>query len=176
VTKDYAEALEADGLVVPGVGAYAACMRGLHLVRGGTLVWDRLRKAAAGARHLRRHAGAVRGGRRARRAHRGHRRARRAVTRLEAPVVPAHGLEHRRRAPRGRGCSPGSSRSGFYFVHSYAAQPPSGAVEDTLTTSAEHGVRFAAGVERGVLSATQFHPGEERRRRRGAARELGGDL
>ena len=38
VTKDYAEALEADGLVVPGVGAYAACMRGLHLVRGGTLV------------------------------------------------------------------------------------------------------------------------------------------
>ena len=38
VTRDYAAALDADGLVVPGVGAYAACMRQLHAVRGGTLV------------------------------------------------------------------------------------------------------------------------------------------
>jgi glutamine amidotransferase len=36
LTKDYDVALEADGLVVPGVGAFAACMRGLNAVRGGT--------------------------------------------------------------------------------------------------------------------------------------------
>jgi glutamine amidotransferase len=44
LTKDFDTALEADGLVVPGVGAFAACMRGINAVRGGTLVWDRLRK------------------------------------------------------------------------------------------------------------------------------------
>jgi glutamine amidotransferase len=42
----------------------------------------------------------------------------------------------------------------FYFVHSYAARD----VPDAMTTYAEHGERFAAAVERGVLSATQFHP------------------
>ena len=49
-------------------------------------------------------------------------------------------------------------QEGVDDVHSYAAQPESGTVEDTLTTAAVHGARFAAGVERGVLSATQFHP------------------
>jgi glutamine amidotransferase len=42
----------------------------------------------------------------------------------------------------------------FYFVHSYAARD----VAEAETTYAEHGDRFAAAVERGALSATQFHP------------------
>jgi glutamine amidotransferase len=157
VTKDYTEALEADGLVVPGVGAYAACMRGLHLVRGGTLVWDRLRKSRPvlgicvgmqvlfeeGVEHGERTEGiGVLDG---------------AVTRLEAPVVPHMGW-NTVEVPEGSTLFAGLEQERFYFVHSYAAQPESGAVEDTLTTSAVHGVRFAAGVERGVLSATQFHP------------------
>ena len=42
----------------------------------------------------------------------------------------------------------------FYFVHSYAAREVPGA----LVTTATHGETFAAAVEAGVLSATQFHP------------------
>jgi len=157
VTKDYRTALEADGLVVPGVGAYAACMRGLHLVRGGTLVWDRLRKSRPvlgicvgmqvlfeeGVEHGERTEGmGVLDG---------------AVTRLEAPVVPHMGW-NTVEVPEGSTLFAGLEQERFYFVHSYAAQPEAGTVEDTLTTSAVHGGRFAAGVERGVLSATQFHP------------------
>jgi glutamine amidotransferase len=44
VTADLDAASSADGLVVPGVGAFAACMSGINAVRGGTVVWDRLRK------------------------------------------------------------------------------------------------------------------------------------
>jgi glutamine amidotransferase len=44
VTADLDAASEADGLVVPGVGAFAACMDGINAVRGGTVIWDRLRK------------------------------------------------------------------------------------------------------------------------------------
>ena len=157
VTKDYTEALEADGLVVPGVGAYAACMRGLHLVRGGTLVWERLRRSRPvlgicvgmqvlfeeGVEHGERTEGiGVLDG---------------AVTRLEAPVVPHMGW-NTVEPPAGSRLFAGVEQERFYFVHSYAAQPASGTVEDTLTTSTVHGVRFAAAVERGVLSATQFHP------------------
>ncbi|HEY6738911.1 MAG TPA: imidazole glycerol phosphate synthase subunit HisH, partial [Actinopolymorphaceae bacterium] len=42
VTSDFRAALESDGLVVPGVGAYAACMEGLRSVRGDALVDKRL--------------------------------------------------------------------------------------------------------------------------------------
>ena len=39
-------------------------------------------------------------------------------------------------------------------MHSYAAR----SVPDVLVTTATHGEPFAAAVEHGVLSATQFHP------------------
>ena len=42
LTSDYRQSLEADGLVVPGVGAFAACMEGLKKVDG-----DRLKKLGA---------------------------------------------------------------------------------------------------------------------------------
>jgi CTP synthase (UTP-ammonia lyase) len=44
VTDDLDQAAAADGLVVPGVGAFAACIDGLNAIRGGTVVWDRLRR------------------------------------------------------------------------------------------------------------------------------------
>ena len=56
--------------------------------------------------------------------------------------------------PEGSRLLAGLEDERFYFVHSYAARQ----VPDTLTTTAEHGERFAAAVERGALSATQFHP------------------
>ncbi len=154
VTNDYTAALEADGLVVPGVGAFAACMRGLNAVRGGTLVWDRLRKRRPvlgicvgmqvlfeeGVEHGERTTGVgVLPG---------------AVTRLEADVVPHMGW-NTVEVPAGSALFAGVEQERFYFVHSYAAR---GTVEDTLTTTAVHGVPFAAAVERGALSATQFHP------------------
>ena len=154
VTKDFTTALEADGLVVPGVGAFAACMRGLDAVRGGTLVWDRLRKRRPvlgicvgmqilfeeGVEHGERTAGVgIMPG---------------AVTRLEADVVPHMGW-NTVEVPEGSALFTGVEHERFYFVHSYAAR---GTLDDTRTTTAVHGVPFAAAVERGALSATQFHP------------------
>ncbi len=43
LTSDHRQALEANGLVVPGVGAFGACMEGLKSVGGDTVIKDRLR-------------------------------------------------------------------------------------------------------------------------------------
>jgi glutamine amidotransferase len=153
VTSDLDEAAECDGLVVPGVGAYAACMTGLNAVRGGTVVWDRLRKQrpvlgiCVGMQILFERGlehgettdglGVLAGD----------------VTRLEAPVVPHMGWNTVSVAEGSR-LFAGVEQERFYFVHSYAARQ----VPDVMLTTAEHGEVFAAAVERGVLSATQFHP------------------
>lgn len=157
VTKDYPTALEAAGLVVPGVGAFAACMRGIDAVRGGTLVRDRLRKQRAvlgicvgmqvlfesGVEHGQQTTGlGVLPG---------------TVTRLEADIVPHMGW-NTVEVPTGSTLFAGLEQERFYFIHSYAARPEPVTVQDTLTTTAVHGERFAAAVERGALSATQFHP------------------
>ena len=153
VTDDLSQAAEADGLVVPGVGAYAACIDGLNAIRGGTVVWDRLRKQRPvlgicvgmqilferGVEHGIESTGlGVLAG---------------AVTRLDAPIVPHMGW-NTVSVPEGSQLFKGVEGERFYFVHSYAARD----VPDVLLTTAEHGEVFAAAVERGVLSATQFHP------------------
>jgi glutamine amidotransferase len=153
VTSDLDEAAAADGLVVPGVGAYAACMDGLNAIRGGTVVWDRLRREQPvlgicvgmqilferGVEHGVESTGlGVLAG---------------AVTRLKADIVPHMGW-NTVSVPAGSRLFAGVERERFYFVHSYAARE----VPDVLLTTAEHGDVFAAAVERGVLSATQFHP------------------
>ena len=153
VTADLEAAAECDGLVVPGVGAFAACMDGLNAVRGGTVVWDRLRKQRPvlgicvgmqilferGLEHGVESSGlGVLAG---------------DVTRLKADVVPHMGWNTVDVAA-GSELFKGVEEERFYFVHSYAAR----AVPDVLLTTATHGETFAAAVERGVLSATQFHP------------------
>jgi glutamine amidotransferase len=153
VTSDLDEAAAADGLVVPGVGAYAACMDGLNAIRGGTVVWDRLRREQPvlgicvgmqilferGVEHGVESTGlGVLAG---------------AVTRLKADIVPHMGW-NTVSVPAGSRLFAGVEGERFYFVHSYAARE----VPDVLLTTAEHGDVFAAAVERGVLSATQFHP------------------
>jgi glutamine amidotransferase len=161
VTADFDTALNADGLVVPGVGAFAACMTGLRAVRGEQLIGRRL----AGGRpvlgicvgmQILFEKGVEHGittdgcaewpG---------------AVERLHAPVLPHMGW-NTVDAPAGSVLFGGlDAGTRFYFVHSYAARAwelEPGRFTPPLVTWAEHGERFVAAVENGPLCATQFHP------------------
>jgi imidazole glycerol-phosphate synthase subunit HisH len=164
VTADPHAALEADGLVVPGVGAFAACMDGLRAVDGPRVIGRRL----AGGRpvlgvcvgmqvlfergvehgHDAEGCGEWPG----------------VVEPLEAPVLPHMGW-NTVQVPRDTVLFDGLADQRFYFVHSYGVRTfPLGAegvptpLAPPMVTWAEHGDRFVAGVENGALSATQFHP------------------
>ncbi len=153
VTDDLGAARETPGLVVPGVGAFAACMAGLRAVGGDDVVRERVADGRPvlgicvgmqvlferGVEHGERTAGiGVLPGE---------------VTRLQAEIVPHTGW-NTVAAPEGSVLFDGLGDERFYFVHSYAAHD----VPDAQVTRAEHGEEFAAAVERGPLSATQFHP------------------
>jgi len=157
VTADPQRARNADGLVVPGVGAFEACMSGLRGIGGDRIIADRV---AAGRPVLGVCVGMqilfARGvefgvesdgcgqwpG---------------SVTRLDAPVIPHMGWNVVEAAPGSLLFKGIDADTRFYFVHSYAAQTWEGA-PDALLTWASHHVRFLAAVEDGPLSATQFHP------------------
>ncbi|TFV50286.1 imidazole glycerol phosphate synthase subunit HisH [Blastococcus sp. TF02A-35] len=163
VTSDMDTALEADGLVVPGVGAFAACMTGLDAVQGRRIIGRRL----AGGRPVLgicvgmqilfergvEHGVDAEGcgewpG---------------VVEQLKAPVLPHMGWNTVQAAP-GSTLFAGLEDERFYFVHSYGVREfPLGQDGDSplappKVTWAEHGDRFVAGVENAALSATQFHP------------------
>ncbi len=157
VTADRAAAQAADGLVVPGVGAFGACMAGLLEVGGDEIIAERVAARrpvlgiCVGMQILFAHGvefgvdtpgcGQWPG----------------SVTRLDAPVIPHMGW-NTVEAPAGSvlfaGLRPDTR---FYFVHSYAAQSWQGS-PGALLTWATHHTRFLAAVEDGPLSATQFHP------------------
>lgn len=154
VTADLTAARDADGLVVPGVGAYAACMAGIDALGAGDVV--RARVAAGrpvlgicvgmqvlyelGEEHGVRTPGiGVLAGE---------------VRRLAAPILPHMGW-NTVRPPADSVLFAGlAGDTRFYFVHSYAAKADPSAGD----TVGEHGEPFAAAVERGALAATQFHP------------------
>jgi glutamine amidotransferase len=152
VTDDVDEAREADGVVVPGVGAFAACMTGIRGIAADALVHARVAKSRpvlgicvgmqvlyqSGDEHgtLTSGIGTLPG----------------RVERLHAAVLPHMGW-NTVVPPAGSALFAGVERERFYFVHSYAVAP-AGSGE----TIAVHGQPFVAAVERGVLSATQFHP------------------
>ena len=165
VTSERATVLDADGLVVPGVGAFGACMTGLRRVDGPELVGRRL----AGGRPVlgicvgmqvlfeastepdSRSEGPVTGcaewpG---------------TVRRLHAPVLPHMGWNTVDPAA-GSELFRGVEVERFYFVHSYAVTrwelEPGARMRAPMVTWAEHGERFVAAVENGALSAVQFHP------------------
>jgi glutamine amidotransferase len=162
VTADHRAAQEADGLVVPGVGAFAACMTGLLAVGGDKIIDRRLCGGrpvlgiCVGMQVL---------------FDRGVEHGVRAdgigqwpgtVERLHADVLPHMGWNEVS-APEGStlfaGMAPGTR---FYFVHSFAVRKwewgPSETIAPPLVTWARHGEPFVAAVENGPLAATQFHP------------------
>ena len=156
------QARAADGLVVPGVGAYAACMAGLDKVQGPRIIGSRLSGGrpvlgiCVGMQVLFEH-GVEHGvdtpgldewpG---------------VVERLQAPVVPHMGW-NTVEAPDGTVLFDGVAGERFYFVHSYGVRDwtlrTHGRTKAPLVTWSTHGGdRFVAAVENGPLCATQFHP------------------
>ncbi|GAA4679358.1 imidazole glycerol phosphate synthase subunit HisH [Gordonia humi] len=163
ITADFDTALNAEGLLVPGVGAFAACMEGLLAVRGERIIGRRL----AGGRPV---LGICVGmqilfgrgvefgvdtpgcdewpG---------------SVTRLQADVLPHMGWNSVD-APDDSALFAGiDDDARFYFVHSYGVQSwemdsDGSKIAPPKLTWADHGGPFLAAVENGPLSATQFHP------------------
>jgi imidazole glycerol-phosphate synthase subunit HisH len=171
VTPDLDAAADADGLVVPGVGAFAACMAGIDAVGAGPVIAARVAQGRPvlgicvgmqvlfeyGEEHgvVTKGLGLLPGG----------------VTRLRAERIPHMGW-NTVTAPEGSrlfaGVEPGAR---FYFVHSYAPMPAQGrstsgwaasaggsASAGGLVAMTVHGGEFVAAVEHGPLWATQFHP------------------
>jgi glutamine amidotransferase len=157
VTADPGAAADADGLMVPGVGAFEACMTGLRGIGGEKIIADRLQRGrpvlgvCVGMQIL--FARGVEFGVEST----GCGQWPGAVTHLDAPVVPHMGwntIEAPDDSVLFRGLDP---QTRFYFVHSYAAQQWMGDPAAKLTWASHH-VPFLAAVEDGPLSATQFHP------------------
>lgn len=163
VTADPATAIEADGLLVPGVGAFAACMRGLHAVSGPRIVGQRL----AGSRpvlgicvgmQVLFERGVEHGVDAA-----GLGEWPGSVDKLEAPVLPHMGWNTVQVAEGSEMFAGLAADERFYFVHSYAAREFPLERDEYIAypkvTWAKHGSsRFVAAVENGPLWATQFHP------------------
>lgn len=162
VTGDLRAGLAADGLVVPGVGAFAACVESLRQVGGDKLIGKRL----AGSRpvlgicvgmQILFDRGIEHGVEAA-----GTGEWPGTVDRLHADVLPHMGW-NTLRVPGDSvlfaGLNPDTR---FYFVHSYAVRRwelRSGLPgQEPVVTWSHHGEEFVAAVENGALSATQFHP------------------
>ena len=162
VTSDRAAALAADGLMVPGVGAFEACMNGLRAIDGDSIIAERVVAGrpvlgvCVGMQIL--FARGVEFGVQST----GCGQWPGAVTRLDAPVVPHMGWNVIDAAPGSRLFKGIDADTRFYFVHSYAALCSKDQTWEgdpgALLTWATHNVRFLAAVEDGPLSATQFHP------------------
>jgi imidazole glycerol-phosphate synthase subunit HisH len=157
VTADLGAAAAADGLVVPGVGAFEACMAGLRGIAGQGVIAERI---AAGRPVLGVCVGmqimfarGVEFGVQST----GCGQWSGAVTRLDAPVIPHMGWNVVAAAPGSALFKGLDADARFYFVHSYAAQRWEDGPE-ALLTWATHGAPFLAAVEDGPLAATQFHP------------------
>lgn len=154
LTSDYSVALEAQGLVVPGVGAFGACMTGLKSVRGDQLVRERIALArptigiCVGMQIL--FASGVEHGQ-----HQGVGIWPSTVEKLTAKVLPHMGW-NTVAAASGSQLFKGVEGESFYFVHSYGVTAPVDG--GALHSWSDYDIRFLAAIEDGVISATQFHP------------------
>ena len=163
ITNDPREVLAADGLLVPGVGAFAACMRGLKAINGPRLIGERLAGSrpvmgiCVGMQILFEH-GVEHGEDAA-----GCGEWPGVVERLDADVLPHMGWNTIDAAPDSAMFAGIDGSTRFYFVHSYGVQrwefPEGGITTPPLVSWATHqSARFVAAVENGPLWATQFHP------------------
>lgn len=162
LTADRTAAEDADGLVVPGVGAFASCVAGLRTANGHEIIGRRLAGGRPvlgicvgmqilferGVEHGRDSAGLAEWPG--------------VVERLRAPVVPHIGW-NTVEAPAETTLFEGVEDQRFYFVHSYGVRDwtleTNGRTREPLVTWSSHGGdRFVAAVENGPLCATQFHP------------------
>ncbi|MCP3797693.1 imidazole glycerol phosphate synthase subunit HisH [Allokutzneria sp. A3M-2-11 16] len=162
VTADHRAALAADGLVVPGVGAFGACMAGLRSVRGPRIIGERLAGGRPvlgicvgmqalferGVEHgvTDEGCGEWPG----------------TVERLHADVLPHMGWNTVRAPSNSQFFAGLDEDARFYFVHSFGVRKweleADGPFAPPLVTWAHHGEDFVAAVENGPLWATQFHP------------------
>jgi len=163
VSVDLDVAMAADGLVVPGVGAFAACVEGIRKVRGDYIIERRLAGGlpvlgiCVGMQAMfefsTEHADGA--------AHKGLNQWPGTVEQLSAPVLPHMGWNTVEPAASSA-LFAGVESERFYFVHSYAVTRwelvTHGRTKPPMVTWAEHGDRFVAAVENGPLSAVQFHP------------------
>lgn len=161
ITSDRQACIEADGLVIPGVGAFAACMDGLEQVGAAAIVDARMLANrptlgicvgmqvlfGTGVEHGITRTGLAQWPG--------------TVTELQADVLPHMGWSEVQVA-EGSELFRGITHERFYFVHSYAAQswdlPSSENLAPARVTWSEYGSQFISAVENGPLSATQFHP------------------
>lgn len=168
LTNDHDEALEADGVVIPGVGAFKACVDGLRAAGGDTVIAERLRLerpvlgVCVGLQIM--YNAGVEGGTRSE----GLGFAGGTVERLDAPVIPHMGWNTVETSPQSTLFN-GIGDERFYYVHSYAVTDPSESARNASENRASSGQadytwcsygasRFVAAFEDGALSATQFHP------------------
>jgi glutamine amidotransferase len=157
VTSDAKRAAAADGLVVPGVGAFAACMTGLAAVGGPEIIAERM----AGRRptlaicvgHQVLFEAGIEHGVRAE----GCGMWPGLVERLHAERLPHMGWNTIDVAEGSRMFA-GVESEHFYFVHSYGVREMPAAPELRVTWADHDGDRFVAAVEDGPLWSTQFHP------------------
>lgn len=153
VTGDPEAVRAADALVVPGVGAFGACVAGLRdaglddtvrafvdsgrpllgVCLGMQVLFDWGEEGPADG------LGILRG------------KVRRLPQGLTVPHMGWNEVRWRRDHPLVAGIPDGTR---FFFVHSYVCDPE----EDVVVGETDYGQGFAAAVARGNLFATQFHP------------------
>lgn len=153
VTSDPEICRLSDGLVVPGVGAFGACMDQLLAAGGDQIIQERITAAkpvlgiCVGMQILF-DSGSEKGGSTGLGVFSG------AVSQIEAPIMPHIGWNNVQADPAST-LFEGIDDERFYFVHSYAAKS---GVEGARNSWCNYGENFLAAVERGAVSAVQFHP------------------
>lgn len=153
VTRDAKTCSEASALIVPGVGAFAACMEQLTQVGGVEIIADRVAKErpifgicvgmqilfqSSSEKKETQGVGVLPG----------------KVDELKAPILPHMGWNRVAPAHTSK-LFKGVEDQSFYFVHSYAAKS---CIPDATNAITNYGEDFLAAVEKDFVVATQFHP------------------
>lgn len=155
VTSDYQEAVSADGLVVPGVGAFGSCMKALLKIDGDKIIKERQQEKkktlgiCVGMQILFESSDELLNGE----SIKGLGIFPGRVVRLEAPVIPHMGFNEVQ-VDKSSKLFKGIRKERFYFVHSYAAKDP----VVGANSYCDYGGGFLAAIESQTVSAVQFHP------------------